>query len=249
MINYCYTLKDVLGLISTPMTYDKDKIVTLLRNAFSSDSNELSNVLSLHNIDINHLLREKLDDGNVVINKTPYSQLLNLIKLRYQSDYIIKVCNMFTTPNYDIEELQDWCEKFVDILVATKDKYVTILDIYDSQIEKLMNPLKTTHTGLRNSARHEDYDTDMSGKNLINDTPQTADVVATIEQDQYVSELSKSTAHTDNIGDISEAVQDATTTEMDSMTAMAKIKEIQDSYQNVLRRWSDEFSYLFMEEV
>ena len=249
MINYCYTLKDVLGLISTPMTYDKDKIVTLLRNSFSSDSNELSNVLSLHNIDINHLLREKLDNGNIVINKTPYSQLLNLIKLRYQSDYIIKVCNMFTNPNYDIEELQDWCEKFVDILVATKDKYVTILNIYDSQIEKLMNPLKTTHLGSGNTARHENYDTDVSGKNLFTEAPQTTDVTATIDENQFVSEVSKSQAHTDNVGDVSEARQEASTTEMDSMTAMAKIKEIQDSYQNVLRRWSDEFSYLFMEEV
>ena len=249
MIKYCYTLKDVLGMINNPMTYDKDKIVTLINLCLSSDNTELQSILSLHNIDIDDLLRQKLDDGNIVINSTPYSKLLNLIKLRFQEDYIIKTEEEFTAPSYNINELQEWCGKFLEILCYSKDRYVNILNIYDNNIAKLMNPLKTTHTGLRNTARHEDYDTDMSGKNIINDTPQTTDVVATMEQDQYASELSKSTAHTDNIGDVSEAVQDATTTEAESMTTMAKIKEIQDSYDLMLKKWANEFEPLFMEEI
>ena len=80
MIKYCYTLKDVLGMINNPMTYDKDKIVTLINLCLSSDNTELQSILSLHNIDIDDLLRQKLDDGDIVINSTPYSKLLNLIK-------------------------------------------------------------------------------------------------------------------------------------------------------------------------
>lgn len=249
MNKYCYTLKDVLKLVTSPMTYDVDKVVTLLRNCFSNDVNELSNVLLLHNINIDDLLRQKLDDGDIVINSNPYSKLMNLIKLRFQSDYIVKLNEIMSAPSYAIEELQYWCEKFVEILLYSKDKYVNILNIYDDQIEKLMSPLKTTHLGSGNTARHEDFDTDMTGKNLLNDTPQTTDVVASMEENQYVSELSKSQAHTDNTGDVSEARQEASESNMDSQYAMDKIKTIQDSYQNVLRKWSDEFSALFMEEV
>lgn len=254
MIKYCYTLKDVLALVTPrntqPLMYDKDKIVTLLDDCVEDETSSIQNQLSLHQIDVRNLLFNKYQlPGGIVINPTPYSKLINIIKNRYQTDYILRLDEPIKSPLVDNKELVDWCDKFFEILVSTKDKYYNILTIYDEQLSKLMNPLKTSHLGSGNTSRHEDYDTDMSGKNLLNDTPQTSDVVATIEQDQYVSELSKSTAHTDNVGDVSEARQEAFTTEVDTMTAMARIDEIQEKYQMLLRKWSNEFSGLFMEEV
>ena len=250
MIKYCYTLKDVLNLVTSPITYDSDKIVTMLRDSLSSESTELNSVLSLHNISFNDMLRMKMNtEQQVVINSTPYSKLLNLIKFRLGSDYIIKCEKEIESPFYNVKELQEWSEKFLEILFYTKDKYINILNIYEDNISKLMNPLKTNHLGSGNTSRHEDYDTDMTGKNLFTETPETTDVVATMEQDQYVSELSKSSAHTDNTGDVAEARQEASETTMDSQYAMAKIKEIQDSYQMTLKKWSSEFEPLFMEEV
>ena len=181
------------------------------------------------------------------INQMPQVRLLYLLLNRFGQEYI-PFENEIDNP-VNNTEVKEFARKFLSIMLQTYPRYYPILKIYDDNLSKLMNPLKTTHTGLRNTARHEDYDTDMSGKNILNDAPQTTDVVTTLEQDQYASELSKSTAHTDNIGDVSEAVQDATTTEQDSMTTMAKIKEIQDSYDLMLKKWSNEFETLFMEEI
>ena len=190
----------------------------------------------------------------LVYHPTNFSRFINLLCNRYRNDYIVYQDHketIFTPGNIDWLDAnwRNWADKFLSILQYTYPKYMTLLDIYDNNISKLMDKLKTTHAVARNTARHENYDTDVSGKNLYNDAPQTTDVIATIEGNQYVSDISKSEAHTDNVGDISEAVQDTGTTETDSMTIMGKIKEIQDEYQMTLKKWTDEFTGLFIEEV
>ena len=255
-VMYAYTFKDLLKKSFRTIALDKDKIVSFLRcfvmKENDDDIDTLSKMLSLHNINMNDLFFLKNQDGAQVINITPYSKLLNLIKLRFQNNYVV-ICENKIPNNIDLayknDEVLKFCEKFLEILFYSKDKYVNILNIYQDNINKLMNPLKSTHRGTGSTSRHEDYDTDMTGKNLFNDTPQTTDVVATIEGNQYVSELSKSQAHTDNVGDISEDREDESVTESDAFTTMAKIKEIQESYDMTLKNWSNEFAGLFMEEV
>lgn len=178
--------------------------------------------------------------------------LFALLVLRYGDEYLPARTKELEKINnkYQFDENEsNWAKKFIGILQMTADKYLNILQIYSNNIDKLMNPLTTHHTSERVTDRNEDYDTDVSGKNIYNDTPQTTDIVATMEDNQYASELSKSTAHTDNSGEIDETVDTEDNTEVDPETTMARIKEIQDSFDNVLKRWSNEFSGLFLEEI
>ena len=69
-----------------------------------------------------------------------------------------------------------------------------------------------------------------------------------MEEDQYVSELSKSHAHTDNTGDIDESGEEHHSSENNTKYTMEKIKDIQDGFEKVLYRWSEEFHGLFIEE-
>ena len=250
----CYTLEDVIEVTKTlpSITNDTDRLLTFLSYGYSISHFELERELELYGISYDDIVKFKEVDNVLVINSTPFSKLFNLIRLRYDFEYIFEIEEdlsekLYTL--YSINKVREWCKKFIGILAYTKDKYVNILNIYDNNIAKLMDKLKVIHSGTREATRNEDYDTDVTGKNVLNDTPQTTDVVATIEGNQYASELSKSEAHTDNVGEVTENVEDASTTESDTMTTMAKIKEIQDSYEQVLKRWSDEFSPLFKEEA
>lgn len=248
----CYTLEDLCNNIPVGHVApaDADLIVSILERGISDIITNFSLMMSLNGINKNDLYRMKQDEGHYVINPTPYSKLLNLIRLRYDDEYCV-----ITEDEIDFEEIynnkkaKEFCKKFTAILIYTKDKYVSILNIYDDNLSKLMDGLKTTTEASHEIHRDEDYDTDVSGKNLFNDTPQTTDVVATIEGNQYVNELSKSEAHTDNTGDVDESGSREEETTIDTKYTIEKIKEIQDSYEQVLKRWSDEFSPLFKEEA
>ena len=248
----CYTLDDLCsGLpVASIDNADSDHLISLLEKGISGIPTEFNQIVSLNGITKADLYRMKQDGQYYVVSSTPYSRLINLIRLRYDNEYCVESENEinFNSP-YSNKELKEFCKKFTGILMYTKDKYKTILDIYDNNIAKLMDGLKTSTEASHEIHRDEDYDTDVSGKNLLNDTPQTTDVVATIEGNQYVSELSKSEAHTDNTGDVDETGSREEETTIDTKYTIEKIKEIQDSYEQVLKRWSEEFSPLFKEEA
>lgn len=250
----CYTLEDVIEVTKTlpSITNDTDRLLTFLSYGYNISHFELERVLELYGISYDDIVRYKEVDNVLVINSTPLSKLFNLIRLRFDFEYIFEIeedLSEKVSTLYSIDKVREWCKKFIGILAFTKDKYKTILDIYDNNIAKLMDGLKTSTEASHEIHRDEDYDTDVSGKNLLNDTPQTTDVVATIEGNQYVSELSKSEAHTDNTGDVDETGSREEETTIDTKYTIEKIKEIQDSYEQVLKRWSEEFSPLFKEEA
>lgn len=63
------------------------------------------------------------------------------------------------------------------------------------------------------SSKSDDYDTDVSSKELENNTPTTSDVMSTIDANQFVTNLKKKSEHTDNVGTTSES---STLTENDT---------------------------------
>ena len=173
------------------------------------------------------------------------SKLFKTISTNSSSDFTPEL----SAPISNMKEVTEWCKKFFGVLISTKDKYKTLLDIYASHIEKLMNPVKTSREAYHTIHREEDYDNDVATKDLYNDTPETTDVVATLEDNQYVSNLSKGTAHTDNIGETDENGSNAETINNDYETTMKRIAEIQESFQKVLYNWSEEFKMLFIEPL
>ena len=67
----------------------------------------------------------------------------------------------------------------------------------------------------------------------FNDTPQVPEGDShTLDDDEYVTNITKSKGDSETDGD----------------TIMARIREIQDSIQNVLLNWSNEFDKIFIEE-
>ena len=271
MIKYCYTLKDLIkgsigapnyNLYSTNKQDDSDiPFISAINRGLGKfqtippgqghmpQAHTLYTTRVAMGLSIDDFLPIKLNtlpDEEYIVH-TPMTRLFLLIYQRFGEDYIYK--SESDTFTFKSDELQHFCEKFLSVLYQTKEKYYSLLSIYENNLDKLMNPLKTTHLGSGNTARHENYDTDVAGKNIFNDVPESTEVVSDLESNQFATEVSKSTAHTDNVGDISEARQEASSTEVDTLTTMAKIKEIQESYQMTLKKWSDEFEPLFIEEV
>ena len=239
-----YTLDDLCENVINADAKDESKLPTLLFQGYDGAIKSLN----LYGISEDELYQLKNEDNALVININPYTKLLNLIRLRFDDHYCVSSENELDFSDLDDKSLKTFAKKFIGILCQTKDKYVSILDIYQNNINKLMDGLKGTIDLTKESHRDEDYDSDVNSKNLFNDTPQTTDVVATMEEDQYVSELSKSTAHTDNTGDIDESGEEHHSSENNTKYTMEKIKDIQDSFEKVLYRWSEEFHGLFIEE-
>ena len=246
-----YTLEDLCNNIPVASVdnADSDRVVSVLEKGISSISTELSQIISLNGINKSDLYRMKQEGGSYVINDTFFSRLINLIRLRYDNHYCVASSEEINFNSLSSnKELKTFCKKFVAILISSKDKYLNILNIYKDNISKLMDGLKGSIDTTHENHKDEDYDNDVSGLNLFNDTPQTTDVVATIEGNQYVTELSKSSAHTDNTGEANETGENHSTSESNTKYVMEKIKDIQDSYEKVLYKWSEEFDGLFIEE-
>ena len=188
-------------------------------------------------------------------NKTMYSQLMKLIHLRFGDHYVVGVDEPLELvyigdkQTYNNDEMKQFARKFLGVLFSTKDKYSTLLSIYEESLEKLMNPVKNTRAVSSLRHRTEDYDNDVSTKDIYSDVVATEDVASSIDADQFVSNLSKGIAHTDNAGVSDESDSTAETNEDDRETTMRRIAEIQDSYQKLLYNWSEEFKNLFIEPL
>ena len=108
-----------------------------------------------------------------------------------------------------------------------------------------MNKLERTRSGDRSIS--QEGETSDSSVNLFNDTPQTTDVVATMEGNQYVSELNKgSNSGTSSSSGTDEFEENES---FDTMTIMAKLEEIERNFSMLWKKWLDEFDQLFIEEV
>lgn len=218
-----YTLNDVLTTtIQRPIEqpsgyYDQIGFYLLFQQVLTL---EYKNYMQLYGINVEDFCEFKVENNEQVINVTPYSKLLRLIKNRFGNHYFLECEEDFESINasywFTLKPLKDICDKFIGIIISTHDKYINILNAYQSNIDKLMQPLKSK----------------VNAKNLFNDTPQSTDVVATIEENQYVTNLSKNVVESEN----------------DSAYVIEKLKKLQDDYENVLFRWSEEFHTLFIEE-
>ena len=245
-----YTFEDLLDLVQADtqnegsggeITYkwtDAEKIMSLLSDAIRPadyspsqyERDEFTFILNALDIDFKDYMSYYVKYSSYptiekrFYNVTPYTKLFKLIKLRFGDHYAVTTKDVLSssTNQYGAvtfngnKEIKDFASKFFGILLSTKDKYIAILRAYTNNLNNLMSPLKSKVTA----------------KNLFNDTPQTTDVTATIEANQYVTNLSKNYAES----------------ESDNAYVIEKLKKIQDDYENTLYRWSDEFHSLFIEE-
>lgn len=139
-------------------------------------------------------------------------ELLDNIMVRYGSHYIGYVGNA-----NDVSEIlklvRGFWENVQFIISMTYDKYATLLNIYSTNLSKLMDGIKSTQ----------------SSTSRYNDTPQ--------ESGEYDDE--------DHTTSLTIGSGESTT---EGASKIARIKEIQTSFDNVMLEWVKEFDRLFIEE-
>ena len=180
---------------------------------------------------------------------SPIARLMATLTLKYDNHFIahddndnkfiaspsVEVYNVFKRLN-----LLEFCKGFMSILFTTYSKYNSILTMYDNYIASAMDSLKKESS----MSKEDDYTTESKGSTLHNDTPQDSDIVATIEGNQYVSDLSKSSGEVTNSGTSSYSTEES----FDTKYPMEKLQEVQESYQKVVDNWANEFRGIFIEE-
>ena len=156
-----------------------------------------------------------------------FNDVINILADEYCDWYIGYVDKLICFPYHPIELTEEdeaeISKKFIRSLMTvynfTQDKYLTLLDLYAAQKNHLMDQLNSSVTS--------------NGDHRVNDTPQNA-----------------GTGHNNFVDDdhtsMWEGTNNTTTTNSDPTTVMARIKEIQDAYMNVLRDWCREFRKLFI---
>lgn len=244
VLNY-YSLNELIALV-TREALDTDGLMSLL-NAINSVSSDLA----LWNLSAGDFYKYKIEDGQQVINDSIFARLFNLIVKRFGTHYVagFEEEEISAVNN---NELKKWQDRFVSILFLSKDKYYNILKIYQDNIDVLMNPVKITRSesGEHDNTREDDFNVSSTSKGLFNDTPETTDVIATLTDNQFASNVQKAESSTDNGGtsEDSGTYSRDETTEDDRKTTMERIKDIQDSFMKVMLAWTNEFDAVFLEE-
>lgn len=169
--------------------------------------------------------------------------LYNKIYLRYKDHFACSIDkdNDFERLNASIKFLK----KLFLVIDFTYDKYSKLLSLYDGEKDKLLDKLSRVRSGSREIASSGENEN--NGFSLFNDTPQNTDVVADIEGDQYVSNLSKDKTTGSSSSEGTDEFEETET--YDTMTIMSKLEEIEKYYSMIWLKWLNEFDRLFIEEA
>ncbi|MBO7734203.1 MAG: hypothetical protein J6S67_16685 [Methanobrevibacter sp.] len=223
---------------------------SLALNPFSSDA--LSSYMKTAN-----LLKEEDDawenifdwafvnvseEGDLI--KSNAIAILNKVYIRYQEHYCLELKIPFTEEE-KAKKCAEVFRKILQICDYTYAKYSSLIEMYKSEETHLLDKLGRTRSGNRSVS--QSGQNAQNSVNIFNDTPQTTDVVATMEQDQYVSELNKSSLAGSSASNGSDTYQEAEN--WDNETIMSRLDEIERKFAMIWRSWLNEFDQLFVEEV
>lgn len=143
-------------------------------------------------------------------------------------------------------QVAEWGAKLTTILVETKDRYLKLISLYESEKSKLLDPVRNSTTSSRVVGVD---DTDSSSSvNRENDTPQTIETNNEfVDDNRYTSLLNKGTSSREHHG--TENGHSTLVTDSDSETKMKRLDEIARSLRNLYRDWVNEFEGLFLEGI
>lgn len=234
-----FTLLEILPLLNFSVSYQpfsSQDLATFMKIAglLVEDDGDWENIYDWTFVDVS--AEDKI--------KTNAISILNKAFLRYKDHYCVQVkCPVDATEK--LVKSYDLMKKMLKICDYTYDKYSTLIDLYGEEKAHLLDKLGRTRSGNRSVSQ--------SGQNaensvhMFNDTPQTTDVIATMEGNQYVSELNKNSVAGSTASSGSDTFQEAE--EWDNATIMARLSEIEKQFSQVWKNWLDEFDQLFIEEV
>lgn len=219
---------------------DKTKLNKALAYAnYYNGYNYEQNICGLSFLELSESTYQATDLALVFLNK-----LFHRYNAHYCFDLLANSIN-----EYAIQHSFKFFRKIVNLLDYTYNKYSTLLNLYDNQKSHLLDGLKRTRNGERNVSEDGTNASAGSYVDLHNDSPQSTDVVATIAENQYVSDLSK--GNNANSGENHSTGQDTfeETETHDEATIIGKLNEIETKYSNLFNKWLNEFDKLFIEEV
>ena len=186
---------------------------------------DVTNVLNLVNIvqdmEISDLVLTtrydklfKANSGNVILTSAVIGELFDKIYARFWNAICFKIRHDL---NSDLEVINKekvyFMTTLLNIMNFTAEKYLTILDIYKNNKEKLLDKVQSITDSI----------------NRFNDTPQDG---GDFDDDEHTSNINK--AHVESGSDFN--------------TLMARIKEIEMSYSNLMLKWTNEFDRIFLRE-
>ena len=117
------------------------------------------------------------------------------------------------------------------------------------QKSHLTDKLSRVRSGSRELSQEAEHSEESNKLSLYNDTPQTDDVIATIESNQDVSDLTKGRDTNEGSNPSSETDEYEETETWDNATIMARLEEVEKKLSNLWKKWLNEFDGLFVEEV
>ncbi len=173
--------------------------------------------------------------------------LLNKIKLRYGTHIALNCPS--SSDDDKLSETRNLFKKIFNLIDYTYFKYSTLLEEYESQKSHLLDKLSRIRSGNRQLSQEAEHSEESNKLSLYNDTPQTTDVVATIEGNQYVSDLTKGRDTNEGTNSSSGTDEYEETETWDNVPIMARLEEIEKKLSNLWKKWLNEFDELFVEEV
>lgn len=166
---------------------------------------------------------------------------------RYMYDYVFAINKEYTGASlfFNVPEaIRDLFGKIFNIMIYTYDKYAKLLSIYQNEEIDFLGKLQRLTSGTidntgtqRNAGSTNDFRKD-------NDTPQGS---GDFSDDTHASFVSSGNAGSDFTRTDNLTTTSSTGEEWDSEYLMDKLKKIQDSYQNTMYNWVNEFRILFIE--
>lgn len=143
--------------------------------------------------------------------------MMMIVYNRHAYDYIFeKTFNWSDNLVLNEQDLHKVLSKFINVINNTASKYVPMLVLNKDNSNNLIKPMESQ----------------TSGSNYFNDTPQNDNRGTGFEDDDHVTNVTNSTSRTT----------------ADSGSLMQRLDEVYKNYRSVILDWSNEFNQLFLKE-
>lgn len=136
----------------------------------------------------------------------------------------------------EMYEVHSLGQNMLSIFEDSKDRYLTLIKLYEDELDNLMAPITTT---VANNST-----TTASGTNetRFNDTPQNTLANGEYADDNFTTNITSAESGS-TVG-----VVGRSTTENDGMSKMSRINEVQKMLENLYADWAFEFNKLIVGE-
>ena len=175
---------------------------------------------------------------------------LNKLYLRYRDHFAVQLDeNLGVSSTEFFAFAKKFMIKVINKLDYTYLRYSTLLGMYEEQKSHLLDGLSRSRTGSREVSQEGENSEDGSYTDISNNTPQTSDIVATISENQYASDLQKGVNASSGSHSSSGTDEFEENETWDTKTLMEKLSEVEKNFVNVWENWLDNFDEVFVEEV